>query len=151
MARFFWRLQRVLGIREKQEQALRSELMMLSERMVVLRQEIMLIRARIHTALEELAGKDGAERLLSQQIFMKYSEYSENEIDLLKAELSRVDNLRKEKMNEILEKRKLIKALEKLRAKAKEEFDAESAHIEQLQIDEFTNNQYGALTIASHK
>lgn len=151
MARFFWRLQRVLDIRVKQEQALRSELMVLSERMVVLRQEIMVIRARIHTALEELSNKDGGERLLNQQVFMKYSEYSDNEINFLKSELSKVDKQRKEKLNEILEKRKLIKALEKLRAKAKEEFLIESAHIEQNEIDEFTNNRYGSLAIASHK
>ncbi len=151
MARFFWRLQRVLDIREKQEQALRSALMMLSERMMLLRQEIMVIRARIHTALEELGNKDAAERLLSQQIFMKYSEYSENEINFLKAELSEIDKQRKEKMNEILEKRKLIKMLEKLRAKAKEEFLAKSAHIEQKEIDEFTNNRYRAPMIAGHK
>ncbi len=151
MARFFWRLQRVLDIREKQEQALRSALMMLSERMMLLRQEIMVIRARIHTALEELGNKDAAERLLSQQIFMKYSEYSENEINFLKAELSEVDKQRKEKMNEILEKRKLIKMLEKLKAKAKEEFLAESAHIEQKEIDEFTNNRYRAPMIAGYK
>jgi flagellar export protein FliJ len=150
MARFFWRLQRVLDIRVKQEQVLRSELMMLSERMVVLRQEIMVIRARILSALEELGNKGTAERLSGQQTFMKYSEYSEKEIDFLKAELSKVDDLRKEKMNETLEKRKLIKALEKLRAKAKEEFLTESSHNEQKEIDEFTSNRYGALAIAGH-
>ena len=150
MARFLWRLQRVLDIREKEEQVMRSVLMELSERMVVLRQEIMVIRTRIHTALEELGNKDTAERLFNQQVFMKYSEYSENEIKLLKAKLSEIDKHRKEKMNEILEKRKSIKVLEKLRAKSKEEFLAESAHIEQQEIDEFTNNRYGSLSIAAH-
>jgi flagellar FliJ protein len=143
MARFIWRLQRVLDIREKEEQALRSELMALSERMVMLRQEIMLIRARIHTALEDLSDKEPVERLSAQQLFMKYSEYSEIEINSLRSQLLEVDKLRKGKMNEILKKRQSIKALEKLRAKSKEEFLAESAHKEQNELDEYTNNRFG--------
>ena len=94
MARFVWRLQRVLDIREKEEQAMRSELMALSERMVLLRQEIMVIRARIHTALEDLSSKEPVERLAGQQLFMKYSEYSEIEIDSLRVELSNIDTQR---------------------------------------------------------
>jgi flagellar FliJ protein len=149
MARFFWRLQRVLDIRIKEEQVMRSVLMALSERMVMLRQEIMVIRVRIHTAIEELGNKNASERLAGQQIFMKYSEYSENEIISLEKELSETDKQRKEKMNEIVEKRKSIKALEKLRVKAKEEFLAETAHIEQQEIDEFTNNKFGAIAVAA--
>jgi len=143
MARFVWRLQRVLDIRQKEEQVLRSELMALSERMVVLRQEIMVIRARIHTALEKLSNKKTEERLSEQQLFMKYSEYSENEINSLRSKLSEVDKQRKEKMNEILKKRKEIKSLEKLRAKAKEEFLADAAHKEQNEFDEYANNKFG--------
>ncbi|MBW8014760.1 MAG: hypothetical protein FVQ82_01115 [Planctomycetes bacterium] len=143
MARFVWRLQRVLDIREKEERALRSELMSLSERMVVLRQEIMVIRARIHTALEELSSKEPVERLSAQQLFMKYSEYSEIEINSLRSELSDVDKQRKEKMNEILKKRQSIKSLGKLRAKAREVFWAESAQKEQKEFDEYTNNKFG--------
>lgn len=143
MARFVWRLQRVLDFREKEEQVLRSDLMVLSERMVLLRQEIMVIRARIHTALEKLSNKKADERLSGQQLFMKYSEYSENEINSLRSKLSEVDRQRKEKMNEILEKRQLIKSLEKLRAKAKQEFLVESAHKEQNEFDEYTNNRFG--------
>jgi len=143
MARFVWRLQRVLDIRKKEEQTLRSELMVLSERMVVLRQEIMVIRARIRSALEELSYAKPAERLSSQQLFMKYSEYSENEINSLKSELSEVAARRKEKMNEILNIRQAIKALEKLRAKTKKEFLNELAHKEQNELDEYTGNKFG--------
>lgn len=149
MARFVWRLQRVLDVRNKEEQSMRSSLMGLSERMVLLRQEIMVIRARIHTSLETLGNKSVADRLMGQQIFMKYSEYSENEIGLLKAELYEVDLQRKKKMDEILEKRKSIKALEKLRAKSKESFMIESSHIEQNEIDEFTNHRYGRAAVAA--
>jgi flagellar export protein FliJ len=147
MARFVWRLQRVLDIREKEEQAMRSELMALSERMVLLRQEIMVIRARIHTALEDLSSKEPVERLAGQQLFMKYSEYSEIEIDSLRIELSKIDAQRKAKMNEILEKRQSIKVLEKLRTKAKEAFVIESTHREQLEIDEYTNNKFGSRAV----
>ena len=147
MARFVWRLQRVLDIREKEEHAMRSELMALSEHMVLLRQEIMVIRARIHTALEELSSKEPLERLSGQQLFMKHSEYSEIEIDSLKIKLSNVDAQRKLKMNEILEKRQSIKALEKLRTKAKEEFLIESSHREQLELDEYTNNKFGSRAV----
>ncbi|MCF7955414.1 MAG: flagellar FliJ family protein [Phycisphaerae bacterium] len=149
MARFVWRLQRVLDIREKEELVLRSELMALSERMVVLRQEIMVIRARIHSALEELGYKEPSERLSSQQLFMKYSEYSEIEIDSLRSQLSNVDRQRKEKMNEILKKRQSIKALEKLRARAKEEYLADSAHKEQNELDEYTKNKFGRRSVVS--
>ena len=41
--------------------------MALGERMVLLKQEIMVIRARIHTTLEELADQEPAERLAGQQ------------------------------------------------------------------------------------
>lgn len=149
MASFVWRLQRVLDVRVKEEQAMRSILMSLNEHMVMLRQKIMVIRARIHTALEKLGCVNPSDRLSDQQIFMKYSEFSEKEIDVLKTELCEVDRQRKEKMNEILEKRKAIKALEKLRTKAKESFMIELAHKEQQDIDELTNNRYGAAVISA--
>jgi flagellar biosynthesis chaperone FliJ len=151
MARFKWRLQRVLGIREKEEQVMRSELMALGEKLLLLRQEIMVIRARIQTALEEISEKEPSERLMNQQLFMRYSEYSENEIENIKVMIAEVDKQRKVKMNEILEKRKAIKALEKLRSKAKDDFLIQETHIEQQEIDEFTNNKHGTLAVAANK
>jgi len=148
MARFVWRLQRVLDIRQKEEQGLRSGLMALGERMVILRQEIMVIRTRIRTAIDELSEKQPTERVSAQQFFMKFSQYSENEVNIIKTELATVEKQRKKKMDELLEKRQSIKALEKLRAKAKEEFLIESGHKEQQLIDEYTSNKFGTVITA---
>lgn len=147
MARFVWRLQRVLDIREKQERAMRGELVVLTEKAVSIRQGIMAIRVGLRMMMDELSGKAPKERIAEQQIFMKHAEFSENEIRNLKAELENVEVLRKEKMNEILEKRKFIKGLEKLRARAKERFIEKANLLEQKELDEFTNIKFGSKAV----
>ena len=149
MARFVWRLQRVLDIREKQEQAMRAELAVLTKKAVSIRQGIMAIRVGLRMMMDELSGKAPKERIAEQQIFMKHAEFSENEIRNLKVELENVEILRKKKMNEILEKRKFIKGLEKLRARAKKRFIEKANSLEQKELDEFTNMKFGRKAVLS--
>jgi len=147
MARFVWRLQRVLDIREKQQQALQAELMVMTEKAVAIRQAIMVVRVKLRTMMDDLSSMDAKERLLSQQIFMKYAEYSEKEIIRLEGELESVEKIRQEMMVEIQEKRKFIKGLEKLREKAKDEFIERANLLEQKELDEFTNNRFGSKSV----
>ena len=142
MARFYWRLQRVLDIREKEEQVLRSELSALNEQTLLIRQEIMVIRSRLHSILDDLADRDPGDRIIDQQMFLNFAKYSEQQIAELKAGLENIEKQKEEKMQQVLEKRKAIKALEKLRAKAKHEFIANNNRLTQHQLDEFAGNRF---------
>ena len=142
MALFVWRLQRVLDIREKQESALRSELMLLSERITSIQNQIAGIRVRIQEMLEKISRKEPGRRIVAQQMFMKFAEFSEQEIKRLENEIAKVQKMQKEKTEYIRQKRIEIKSLEKLKEKAKQEFVKKTNKLEQAETEQYTNMKY---------
>ena len=67
---------------------------------------------------------------------------SEDAIRKLEFKLAKVEELRQQKIVEIMEMRKFRKGLENLRDKAKEEFDQEQSKIEQNDSDDKTSISY---------
>lgn len=142
MAQFFWRLQRVLDVREKEETVLRSEFVSLSDKITEIKGAISAIRERIQEMLEKLSCKDPGERIVEQQMFMQYAEFSEQEIKRLESEADSVEEQRKEKIKQLKEKHIEIKSLEKLRENAKKKFEQDVQRREQSQTDDFNNIKF---------
>ena len=149
MKKFAWRLQRLLDIKIKQENAMRAELVALTEQAVAVRGRIMLQKAALRQKLHELAEKEPDQRIIEQEFFLKYVHVRDEEIKRLEMNLKELEKLRKEKIKEIMKVRKFRKGLEKLREKARLEFMKEQNKYEQNKLDERTTVSY-ARNIIQH-
>ena len=138
MKKFVWRLQRLLDIKIKQEDAKRSELVAVTERALSVRSQIMLQRAALRKMLVELSEKKAKQRLSEQEFFLKYAHVSDEEIKKLELKLSELEKLRQLKIEEIMKIRKFRKGLERLRAETKAQFLKEEEKHEQKDLDDKT-------------
>ncbi len=138
MKRFVWRLQRLLDIKIKQEEVMRSELVAVTERAVAVRSQIMVRRAALRKMLAELSEKKGKQRLSEQEFFFKYAHVSDEEIKKLELKLAGLEKLRQRKIQEIMKIRRFRKGLERLRAEAKARFLKEEEKREQKDLDDKT-------------
>jgi len=136
--RFVWRLQRLLDIKIKQEEVMRSELVAVTERAVAVRSQIMVRRAALRKMLAELSEKKGKQRLSEQEFFFKYAHVSDEEIKKLELKLAVLEKLRQRKIQEIMKIRRFRKGLERLRAEAKAQFLKEEEKREQKDLDDKT-------------
>ncbi len=136
MKKFKWRLERLLDIKKRQEDALRNELVLVTEEAVSVRRMIAELKARIRLKLREMMSMKPAVRLAEQQFFMKYSHTLDEQINEFRKKLQELEELRKRKLGELFEIRKFRKGLEKLREKAREEYMQEVKRFEQHELDE---------------
>ena len=139
MKKFRWRLQRLLDIREKQEEALRVELATLTEQTAALRGRILMEKAMLRSRLSELRQADAPERIAQQQMFMQYVAAIDAKIAGLQRDLNAMEQKRKERIEAIMTVRKFRKALERLRAQAEEAYRQQAEHAEQSEQDENAN------------
>jgi len=136
--KFTWRLQRLLDLKVKQENVMRTELVSITEQAVALRGRIMLRKTALRQMLAKLAKKDAKKRLKEQQLVLKYIHVTDKEIEELKTKLAELEKLRRDKIKQIMKIRKLRKGLEKLRADARAEFIKELEKFEQNELDDNT-------------
>ena len=142
MKRFAWRLQRLLDIKIKEEDVKRSELITVTEKAVAVRGQIMLSKANLRRMLAELKDHKGTKRVTQQELFLQYIYVFDRKIEELENRLTELENLRRMKIREILEIRKLRKGLEKLREKAKTEFMQQQEKREQNELDDNTTIRF---------
>jgi len=140
--KFVWRLQRLLGIKIKQENVMRAELVAVTEQAVAVRGRIMVQKAALRKMLNELAEKNAKQRMPEQEFFLKYVHVTDEEIKRLELMLDELEKLRREKIKEILKIRKFRKGLEKLKEKARAEFMKKQHKDEQNKLDERTTLSY---------
>jgi flagellar FliJ protein len=133
--KFEWRLQRLLDIKIRQEDAMRAELVAVTEQAVAVRSRIMVRKSLLRQMLGELAQKDAKKRLSEQEFFLRYSHVIDDEIKKLELKLAQLEKLRQTKIKEIIKIRKFRKGLERLRAKAETEFMREEQRYEQKESD----------------
>lgn len=122
MKKFRWRLQRLLDIRLKQEEALRTELMGLTEQTATLRGRILMEKAMLRSRLAELRQTATDRRIRRQQDFMACVSVVDARIAALQADLNVLEQKRKEKTEAIMAVRKFRKALERLKTQAQDEY-----------------------------
>ena len=136
MKRFVWRLQRVLEIKEKEEQKTRAELFELTERLAQSRGELLARKKMLENIIEELAERSPKSRLGEQEFFLRYSTASDEKIKKLKNNITELESQQREKIAEVLKVRRFKEGLEKLRVEAKMEFIKEQEKLEQKELDE---------------
>jgi len=142
LKKFVWRLQKLLDIKIKQEDVLRRELVAITQQAVSIRGQIMMQRAMLRQMLADLAEKKPHQRVIEQERFFKYSHVNDEIIKKLEANLAKIEEIRKAKVQEIMEHRKSRKGLEKLRIQAKAEFTAQQLRFEQKESDDKTTTRF---------
>jgi flagellar biosynthesis chaperone FliJ len=136
MKRFVWRLQRVLEIKEKEEQKTRAELFELTERLAQSRGELLARKKMLENIIEELAERNPKKRLGEQEFFLRYSTTNDEQIKRLKNNVKELESQQREKIAEVLKARRFKEGLEKLRVEAKIQFIKEQEKLEQKELDE---------------
>ncbi len=136
MKRFVWRLQRVLDIKIKEEQAKKAELIALTEKLTQARSELLVQKRVLAGLLDDLSKRDARERLGRQELFMQYSARHDELIKQLEAKVRTIEVERKERIAEVVKLSRFREGLEKLREKAKTEFMKRQEKLEQKEFDE---------------
>jgi flagellar biosynthesis chaperone FliJ len=147
--RFVWRLQRLLDIKIKQEDAKRGELVAVTEQALAVRSAIMVRKAALRKLLSDLSEKQGRDRLSEQELVLKYIHVSEFEIKNLEFRLLELEKKRQEKLQEIMKIRKFRKGLERLRANSKAEFVKEQEWLEQKDLDDKSTMSFARKVVHS--
>ncbi len=139
MNKFRWRLQRLLDVRQKQEDTLRGELVALTEQTSALRGRILMEKAMLRSRLAELRRRDAGDRLRLQQAFMQDVAAVDEHLAALTLELDAVEQKRQEKVDAVMAVRKLRKSLERLKAQARQTYDRQFHQEQQKEQDDNTS------------
>ena len=136
MKRFVWRLQHVLDIKAKEEEAKRAELFKLTERLAQTRGRLIRQQRILNEIILGIAEKKPKMRLAEQEFFLKNSAASDEQIKRLKNEISKLESQQRKKIAEVLKVRRFKEGLERLRDEAKKRFIREQEKLEQKELDE---------------
>ncbi len=136
MKRFVWRLQQVLDLKVKEEQIKRTEMFKLTERLAQKRGELLIRQKRLRDMISTIAAKEHQTRLSEQELFLKYSATSNQQIKKLQNEINRLESQQKDKIVEVVKVRRFKEGMEKLRDDAKERFIKQQEKLEQKELDE---------------
>ena len=136
MKRFVWRLQRVLDIKTKEEQKKRTELLKLTEELAEARGQLLIRQRILEDIIDGLSGEEPRERLGEQELFLRYSATTDEQIKKLKDRIQELESRQREKIAEVLEARRFKEGLARLRVEAKSQFIKEQEKLEQKELDE---------------
>jgi|FrelakmetLWP11LW_1041352.scaffolds.fasta_scaffold11805_2 flagellar FliJ protein len=142
MKKFVWRLQRLLDIKTRQEELLRTELIALTEQVAAVRAEILMHKISIRSKLAQMRTIEAAERLEQQRHFMQFAHVLDARIKSLNEKMTQLEEQRKELIRRLMDVRKERKSLEKLREKARTEYQKESNQMEQKSTDETNSTAF---------
>jgi flagellar biosynthesis chaperone FliJ len=136
MKRFVWRLQKVLDVKEKQEEIKRIELFRLTEMLAGKRSELLLRQRVLQDLIKGISRDKSPQRLTAQEFFLKQAATSDEQIRRLRSELAELETRQKEKTAELLAIRRAREGLERLRAEARAQFIHEQEKLEQKELDD---------------
>lgn len=136
MKRFVWRLQNVLKVKTKEEQARRIELFQLTEKLAETRTRLLTRQREMNDIIHSISKTQPQQRLGQQELFLKYSGTNDAQIRRLKQAVHELESQQREKIAQLLETRRFKEGLEKLRAEAKAQFIKEQDRLEQRALDE---------------
>jgi flagellar export protein FliJ len=142
MKKHNWRLQRVLDVRIKQEEAKRAELLAVTHRLLLARQIVIAKQAMMRSILLDLSRKDAGTRMAEQPLVVKHMAFSEEELKKLKKQAEEIEIERKKKAEEMMEARRSRKAMEKLKEKSKTEYVKMVNMTEQKEMDELSGGRF---------
>ncbi len=138
MAKFVWRLQRVLEVKKKQAQAVRMEVLLLTEQVAQLRCQLLMQKRVLENMLETVAQTPPAERVNQQALAMDYAKGSQIRIKALEDQVQALSVQKQEKIKELLALKQTTEGLGRLRVNAKQQFLKDENKKEQKMVDELT-------------
>lgn len=138
MARFAWRLQRVLDVKAKEEQLRRMELLRLTEHLAAKRSELLLCRRVLRDTIRGITRDDPSRRLAAQEFVLRHAETNDRQIRRLGQEIADLESRQRAKTAEVLAVRRFKESLERLRAEARTRFIRDCERLEQKEMDDRT-------------
>jgi len=136
MKRFVWRLQKVLDIKEKQEEIKRIELFRLMETLAGKQGELLMRQRILQDIIDGISKDKSPGRLTTQEFVLRQAATNDEQIRRLKDQIAELEARQKEKTAELLALRKSREGLERLRAEAREQFIREQEKLEQKEQDD---------------
>ena len=136
MRRFVWRLQRILDIKEKEEQKKRAELFELTNKIIEMQGELLIQQRMLEDIINGLAEENPKTRLGKQEFLLRYSATNDEQINKLKNQIRQLESQQKEKVAEVLKVRRFKQGLERLRIEKKRRFIQEQERLERKEFDE---------------
>jgi len=142
MARFVWRLERVLNVKKKQEQAKRLELLQITEQVIQTQTQLKIRQQALQAMLEGVAQEPPKERMRKQAMAMDYAKGSQVRIRALEGQIETLQAQKKETTEDLLGLKQTTEGLERLRAGAERLFLKDLDKKEQKMADELTLMKY---------
>ena len=136
MKRFAWRLQRVLDIKEKEEQIKRSELLRVTENLAQKRSELLIQKRILENIINSITEKKTNGCLEEQEYFLKCSTINDERIRELESKVNDLKTQQREEIAEVIKARRFKEGMEKLRMEAQTQFIKEQEKLEQKELDE---------------
>ncbi len=143
MKRFAWPLQRLFNVTAQREQALRMDVLALTQETAARRREIISRRSQLTAQLDELGSLEIGLRVQRQDTVLKYAGVQRRQIEILAVKLREFEQLREQKMTELMKARSRRKTLERLRGEALQRHLREQMRLEQKQFDESAHLRLG--------
>ena len=141
MRAFRWRLQRVLEIRRKQEDAIRQRLLRINADITAKKRRISDLRDGLERLCKSLRGL--ADRWRDRELFLRASRFVDEEIDRLGAELADLVTQRARALDNYKSARRSRKTMERLREEAAATHRREADKVEQVLLEEGVNHRVG--------
>ncbi len=151
MKRFVWRLQRVLDIKTKEEQAKKVELLVLTEKLAETRGALLAQKRILEDIIDDLTAAAPGKRLGRQEFFLRHSVTIDEQIRNLKDKAKELEDRQKEKVSEVLTARRFKEGLDKLREEAKKQFFEKQEKLEQKELDEGATATFARKSLQSGK
>lgn len=139
MKKFIWKLQRLLDVKQKQEQALRNEIIALAEQAAILRGRMMAMKMRLRAHQREIQALPDEQRVGAQAFHLQYVPVIDKALHQMAEEGRTLENRRRAKMEDFLKVQKFRKGLERLKEKARQEYLRQANLEEQKQLDDYTH------------
>jgi flagellar biosynthesis chaperone FliJ len=139
MKRFVWRLQKILDVKTKEEQAKQMDLFRLTEMLAEKRSELLMRQRILQEIVGDIKKNRSSGRLGVQEFFLKHAATNDECIRVLQGEIEELETRQKRKMAELLAARRFKEGLERLRAEARERFVREQEKLEQKELDDRTS------------
>jgi flagellar export protein FliJ len=140
--KFTWRLQRVLDVKQKQEDLQRIVLAGLSEHISRMREELSGRLKRMRQICEDIKKSKSHERIRQQQFTLQMLAFATEQLEKLRKELVELEIKKKAEIEKLLALRRYRLSLEKLRDMAKEQHLLEVKKFEQSATDDSVGISY---------
>ncbi len=147
MKKFVWRLQKVLEINEKRQQAKKAELFKVTEKLALARANLLAQQRILQDLIEDVAKQKPAERLDKQHLLLKSTKKNDELIRKYEDEIRQLEMDQKRLTAEFLKIKRFTESLKNLREQDKQKFIHEQEKLEQKEMDEHTSIRFaGRLT-----